>query len=544
MRTAPAPNLLAHLSDDAVLDRFSEPSLTAGRVALGAGRVSRPALTARRAMAVVGEGRRSARTALRLSRDTLTVDCSCGAAWCGHAAALALLLRGDSPEDGGAGEESRAAPSLRDAERQRRVARGASELFEIRRQHGRGQGLLGEYEVASPSSRAYDVTLRALDAPHNGCTCPDFATNLLGTCKHVEAVLHHLRTDAPRRFRRAVAQERSAGYLHLVFEPDPSVGLRCSTEPRAAERRLGARFFGPEGRLAGALAEVWPELYRSAVEAGVEVPAEVARLGERHAAEARAERRSREVEAEVRARGAGAARAPPPALPLPGGRGRLPGLPGARAPRRRDGPRQDGPGHRRHGAARAPGRGAADARRLPRLAQAPVAPGDPRVHRARGARRAGGGRAAGGAPRGLRRGAARADHQLRARPGRRGRARGPGARSRHPRRGAAREELAHPDRRGGEGAPEPVRLRAHRHADREPARRSLQPHAGGGSAPASGRSGASTRSSPPSTPRAGPSATGTWTASGSESGRWCCGGERRRSSPTSRSGSSPGSRCR
>jgi len=303
MRTAPAPDLLAHLSDDAVLDRFSEPALSAGRVALGDRRVSRPALTARRALAVVGEGRRSARTALRLSRGSLTADCSCGAAWCGHAAALALLLRGDSPEDGGAGEESRAAPSLRDEERQRRVARGASELFEIRRRHGRGQGLLGEYEVASPSSRAYDVTLRALDAPHNGCTCPDFATNLLGTCKHVEAVLHHLRTDAPRRFRRAVAQDRSAGYLHLVFEPAPSVGLRCSTEPRAGERRLLARFFGTEGRLAGALGDVWPELYRSAVEAGVEVPAEVARLGERHGTEARAERRSREVEAEVRAAG-------------------------------------------------------------------------------------------------------------------------------------------------------------------------------------------------------------------------------------------------
>ena len=140
MRTASAPNLLAHLSDDAVLDRFSEPALTAGRVALGAGRVSRPALTARRALAVVGEGRRSARTALRLSRDTLTADCSCGAAWCGHAAALALLLRGDSPEDGGAGEESRAAPSLRDAERQRRVARGASELFEIGGAMDEGRG--------------------------------------------------------------------------------------------------------------------------------------------------------------------------------------------------------------------------------------------------------------------------------------------------------------------------------------------------------------------------------------------------------------------
>lgn len=235
MRTA-SPDLLTHLSRESALERFSGPALAAGRAAVVAGRVSRPALATRRAMAVVGEGRRSARTALRLTRDAVTADCSCGAAWCEHAAALALLLRGDALDEGQAGEEPAAAPSPRDAERQRRVARGASELFEIRRRSGGGQGLLGEYEVASPSSRAYAVTVRALDAPHNGCTCPDFATNLLGTCKHIEAVIHHLRTDAPRRFRRATSHAPSAGYLHLVLEPDMSVGFRCSTERSAAAR--------------------------------------------------------------------------------------------------------------------------------------------------------------------------------------------------------------------------------------------------------------------------------------------------------------------
>ncbi|MFL5273859.1 MAG: SNF2-related protein [Anaeromyxobacteraceae bacterium] len=194
--------------------------------------------------------------------------------------------------------------SPRDVERLRRESRGASELFEIRRRSGGRPRLLGDYEVASPSSRAYLVTLRSLESAHNGCNCPDFATNLLGTCKHVEAVLHHLRADAPRRWKRAAAEAAQASYLHLVFEPSESVGLRLGSAARPAERRLAAKFFGPHGRLRGPLADLWPELSRAAVESGVEVPPEVVRLGERAAEAERLERRRRAVEAEVLAAGA------------------------------------------------------------------------------------------------------------------------------------------------------------------------------------------------------------------------------------------------
>jgi superfamily II DNA or RNA helicase len=202
-------------------------------------------------------------------------------------------------------DQGEAEPSSpRDAELRRRESRGASELFELRRLPGGRQGLLGQYQVASPSSRAYLVTLRALDAAHNGCTCPDFETNLLGTCKHVEAVLHRLRTDAPRRWKRALADGPAASYLHLVFEPEESVGIRLGGAARAAERRFAARSFGPDGRLCRALDGAWTELARAAVEAGVELPAEVVRLGERFTEAERVERRRRAVEAEVRAAGA------------------------------------------------------------------------------------------------------------------------------------------------------------------------------------------------------------------------------------------------
>ncbi len=301
-KAAPLPNLLDHLTPDAVYEAFSEPALADGRDAVMRGRVARPDIRSARAEAVVvGADRRSHRARLALVEDEVASSCSCGVKRCGHAAALGLLLLGEArPED----EEEEALPSPREAERRRRESRGASELFEIRKRPGARSGLLGEYEVASPSSRAYVVALRALDAAHNGCTCPDFATNLLGTCKHVEAVLHHLRTDAPRRWKRSLGDGPPASYLHLVFEPEKSVGMRLWAGARPVERRLAARFFGAEGRLRGALQDAWPELARAAVEAGVEVPAEVVRLGERLTETARLERRRRAVEAEVRAAGA------------------------------------------------------------------------------------------------------------------------------------------------------------------------------------------------------------------------------------------------
>ncbi len=302
-KAAPLPTLIDRLTPELVYGAFAEPALTEGRTAVERGRVSRPNLRAARAEAiVVGGDRRSHRARLALADGEVTSWCSCGASWCRHAAALGLMLVGEArPEEA---EEEGGPASPREAERRRRESRGSSELFEIRRLGGSRQGLLGEYQVASPSSRAYLVTLRALDAAHNGCTCPDFATNLLGTCKHVEAALHHLRTDAPRRWKRGLGDGPASSYLHLSFEPEEAVGIRLAVGARPAERRLAARYFGADGKLRVPLAGSWPELARSAVEAGVEVPAEVVRLGERVMEAERWEQRRRVVDAEVRVAGA------------------------------------------------------------------------------------------------------------------------------------------------------------------------------------------------------------------------------------------------
>lgn len=72
------------------------------------------------------------------------------------------------------------------------------------------------YAVHSESGRTYEVWIRSLKEPANSCTCPDFKTNLVGTCKHVEAVLVHLAQTYQSELLREghLSSPRPQVYLH------------------------------------------------------------------------------------------------------------------------------------------------------------------------------------------------------------------------------------------------------------------------------------------------------------------------------------------
>jgi hypothetical protein len=74
---------------------------------------------------------------------------------------------------------------------------------QLRSQFGRAQAfklkntgeraIFSEFEVANPKSRTrYRVAIRGTQPGENFCACPDYATNDLGTCKHIEFVLGKL----------------------------------------------------------------------------------------------------------------------------------------------------------------------------------------------------------------------------------------------------------------------------------------------------------------------------------------------------------------
>src|SRR5438552_423392 len=75
--------------------------------------------------------------------------------------------------------------------------------IELRRQFGREQRfalrnlgdhpVFSEFEVKNPQSQnRYRVVIRGPGLGDNFCSCPDFATNSLGTCKHIEFTLARL----------------------------------------------------------------------------------------------------------------------------------------------------------------------------------------------------------------------------------------------------------------------------------------------------------------------------------------------------------------
>ncbi|MFO0876341.1 MAG: DEAD/DEAH box helicase [Gemmataceae bacterium] len=90
------------------------------------------------------------------------------------------------------------------------------EQIDIRRQRAAAEQLriqnlgrnrvFSDYQVSNPRTGGqYRVSVRGFDVGDNTCDCPDFRTNTLGTCKHIEAVLAALRDQMPEQVRRKKA---------------------------------------------------------------------------------------------------------------------------------------------------------------------------------------------------------------------------------------------------------------------------------------------------------------------------------------------------
>jgi len=76
--------------------------------------------------------------------------------------------------------------------------------------------VFSEFQVLNPETkRTYRVAIRGLEVGDNYCSCPDYAVNTLGTCKHIEHVLRKLRRtpEGKRGFKEGYWPEFSEIYL-------------------------------------------------------------------------------------------------------------------------------------------------------------------------------------------------------------------------------------------------------------------------------------------------------------------------------------------
>jgi len=105
----------------------------------------------------------------------------------------------------------------------------------------------GDYNVRNPQTGyIYKVAFRGIDSPWNYCSCPDFKTNQLGTCKHIEAVQLHLGKQ-----RKIPAKELIPPYtsVYLSYRGERDVRIRIGSDNREAFTKLASRYFNEEGML-------------------------------------------------------------------------------------------------------------------------------------------------------------------------------------------------------------------------------------------------------------------------------------------------------
>lgn len=106
----------------------------------------------------------------------------------------------------------------------------------------------GDFTVRNPQTGyLYKVAFRGIDSVWNYCSCPDFKTNQLGTCKHIEAVQLHLKSQYKRIPKEIVPPYTS---VYLSYKGERDVRIRIGSDNRESFTRLASRYFTKEGVLA------------------------------------------------------------------------------------------------------------------------------------------------------------------------------------------------------------------------------------------------------------------------------------------------------
>lgn len=136
-----------------------------------------------------------------------------------------------------------------------RIKRGKSEVVI---QAESGEPWFGHWTAKSiggktPFPRQYRVTIRSLHKRANFCTCPDFANNQLGTCKHVEAALHKIKKHPG--YKKFKDQPAPFTYVYLAWDRSKAPMLTVHRGPTLNDdlSRLLNDFFEPSCEFSGRL---------------------------------------------------------------------------------------------------------------------------------------------------------------------------------------------------------------------------------------------------------------------------------------------------
>ncbi|PJB42733.1 MAG: helicase SNF2, partial [Comamonadaceae bacterium CG_4_9_14_3_um_filter_60_33] len=124
----------------------------------------------------------------------------------------------------------------------------------LRRQFGREQSfglknlgtepVFSDFAVSNPATHSnYRVAIRGADLGQNFCTCPDFATNDLGTCKHIEFTLAKLQTKRGGKATLKHGFEPNYSEIWLDYAGQRQVRLRLGADCPDAVRMQAQELF-------------------------------------------------------------------------------------------------------------------------------------------------------------------------------------------------------------------------------------------------------------------------------------------------------------
>ena len=104
----------------------------------------------------------------------------------------------------------------------------------------------GEYKVANHAKKQeYKVVYRGAGSPWNFCSCMDFKTSQLGTCKHIESVRRVLEQE----HRRPHVFAPTYTSVYLSYRNGRQVSIRIGSDHRKQFQTLAHDYFDADGHL-------------------------------------------------------------------------------------------------------------------------------------------------------------------------------------------------------------------------------------------------------------------------------------------------------
>src|SRR5260370_10611493 len=124
----------------------------------------------------------------------------------------------------------------------------------LRRQFGREQAFglenlssepfFSEFRISNPASKSsYRVAIRGLGPGGNFCSCPDYATSEMGTCKHIEFTLARLVKKPGAKTAVARCHQPAFSELYLRNDRKRRVHFRAGSDCPPAVSEAAADLF-------------------------------------------------------------------------------------------------------------------------------------------------------------------------------------------------------------------------------------------------------------------------------------------------------------